>query len=71
MECRGSAEVGSGVMIEIDKTYCLKAANMIEKHTEIHYKKEYPHAIEITEALNFSVKILKELSKVNCNIEFR
>ena len=50
-------------MIDIDKRYCLWAASKIEEHAKIHYEKEYPHAIKITEALLYAVNMLRELSK--------
>ena len=37
-----------------------EAADRIEEHAQIHFKKEYPHAILITQALGLAVKVLRE-----------
>lgn len=36
----------------------LEAAKRIEEHMELHFAKEYPHAMKITEALKMAVKLL-------------
>ena len=37
-----------------------EAIRRIKKHNEVHFRKEYPHAIYITEALNMAVKALEK-----------
>lgn len=37
-----------------------EAANRVEEHMKIHFDKEYPHAIKITEALQMAVGLLRE-----------
>ena len=37
-----------------------EAIERIEKHKQIHFTKEYPRAIKITEALNMAVETLKK-----------
>lgn len=41
----------------------LEAAKRIEEHMEIHFSKEYPRAIKITEALEMAVKLLYKADK--------
>ena len=36
-----------------------EAIHRIKEHNEIHFRKEYPHAVHITEALNIAVKNLE------------
>lgn len=45
-----------------------QAANKIREHKEIHFMKEYPHAIFITEALDMAIELLEERAR---NEDFR
>lgn len=37
-----------------------EAANRVEEHMKIHFAKEYPNAIQITEALKMAIGLLRE-----------
>lgn len=49
-----------------------EAADRIEKHAQIHYKSEYPHAIAVTEALYMAVNVLRERAMLeDCSEQFK
>lgn len=37
-----------------------EAADRIEEHARLHYRREFPHAVRITEALQLAVDVLRE-----------
>lgn len=41
----------------------LEAAKRIEEHMKIHFEREYPHAMKITEALEMAVKLLHKADR--------